>query len=272
MKKKIGIYGFTGCAGDQLTIIHSEDRLVPFFDKAEIVSFSMATSNNNDEVELDIAFVEGSITTNKQREELLEIRKRSKILVAIGTCACFGGLQSMKLGEKGYRERLERVYGKKKITIGKGTFESEPLNTFVKVEYFIPGCPISADQFFSAFTKLINDFRPTPYSFALCTECKWYENQCLLVEKHLPCLGPVTQAGCGAICPKHGIPCVGCWGPVDEANIASESKLLRDIGLSPEEITRRLRMFGGKTGMELLKKFTKNEKAKKRREAKGKKQ
>lgn len=251
MKKKIGIYGFTGCAGDQLTIIHSEDKLLSLFDKAEIVSFSMAKSDNK-ECELDIAFIEGSITTEEQKKRIIEIRKRTNILVPIGTCACFGGIQSMGLGDGKYKERYEKVYGKKLITIDTA-FESLPVNAFVKIDYCIPGCPISSEQFFSALTKLLNDFRPVLYSFSVCTECKWHENLCLLTEKNLPCLGPVTRAGCGAICLAHGIPCVGCWGPVDEANVSYEFKLLLKQGFSHEEIIKKFRMFGGKESQKLVK-------------------
>ncbi len=250
MKKKIGIYGFTGCSGDQLTIIHSEDKLISFFDRIEIVSFSMAKSDN-EEGELDIAFIEGSITTEEQKKRIIEIRKRTGIMVGIGSCACFGGIQSMKLGEGGYRKRFEEVYGKTKITIDTA-FESLPINEFVKVDYCIPGCPISAKQFFSCLTKLINDFRPVLYPFSVCTECKWRENLCLLTDKNLPCLGPVTRAGCGAVCPEHGIPCVGCWGPVDEANVGYEFKLLLKQGFSRKEIRKKFKMFGGKTAEELL--------------------
>ncbi len=255
MKKKVGIYGFTGCAGDQLAIIHSEDRLIAFFDRVDIVSFRMAQSNNR-ETDLDIAFVEGSITTEEQKEKIIEIRKRTELLVPIGVCACFGGLQSMKQGDGQFRKRYERVYGKNKVTIDT-PFESKPINAFVKVDYCIPGCPINADQFFSAFTKLINGFRPSLYPFSVCTECKWNEHLCLLTERNLPCLGPITRAGCGAVCIAHGIPCIGCWGPVDEANVAYEIKLLLKQGLSREEIIRRMRMFGGNASRELLKKIAK---------------
>jgi sulfhydrogenase subunit delta len=254
MKKKVGVYGFTGCAGDQLTIIHSEDKLVAVFEQVDIVSFSMAQSDN-EEGALDIAFVEGSITTEEQRERLKALRKRTKILVPMGVCACFGGLQSMRLGDGDYRSRYEKVYGRTRITIDKA-FESKPLNAFVKIDYCIPGCPVSADQFFSALTMLINDYRPVLYSFPVCTECKWNENLCLLTEKNLPCLGPITRAGCGAVCLEHGIPCIGCWGPVDEANAAYEFKLLIKQGFSPEEIIRKMRMFGGKASQDLVKKLT----------------
>jgi sulfhydrogenase subunit delta len=258
MKKRIGIFDFTGCAGDQLSIIHSEERLIPFLESVEIVSFRMAQSDNS-EGELDIAFVEGSISTEEQKRKILSLRERSKILVPIGICACFGGFQSMNAGDSQFRKRFEKVYGKKKITID-SPFEAKPVNAFVKVDYMIPGCPISPDQFFSAFTKLINDFRPVLYTFPLCTECKWHENQCLLIEKNLPCLGPITRAGCGAICLEYNIPCVGCWGPVDEANVASEFKLLLKQGLSREEITKKIRIFGGKPGKDLMEQLTRKEK------------
>jgi len=254
MKKKIGIYGFTGCAGDQLTIIHSENKLIEFFNKASIISFRMAKSDSKD-CELDIAFIEGSITTEAQKTRLIEIRERTRIIVAIGSCACFGGIQSMMLGDKKYKERFLKVYGKKKITIDRA-FESKPINAFIKVDFCLPGCPINSKQFFSIFTKLINDYEPVIYNFSLCTECKWHENQCLLTERNLPCLGPVTRAGCGAVCPEYGIPCVGCWGPVDEANVAYEFKLLIEQGFSPQEIARKLRMFGGKASQELVRKLT----------------
>lgn len=258
MKKKVGIYGFTGCGGDQLAIIHSGDKLLYFFDKAEIVSFSMAKSDNI-ECELDIAFVEGSITTEEQKSKIIEIRKRTNILVPIGTCACFGGLQSMKLGDGNYKKRFESIYGKDKITLDTA-FESLPVNAFVKIDYCIPGCPISSQQFFSAFSKLINDYHPVLYPFSVCTECKWNENQCLLTEKNLPCLGPITRAGCGAICLNHGIPCVGCWGPVDEANVAYEFKLLMKQGFSRGEIIRKFRMFGGQASQELVNSLIKKKK------------
>lgn len=257
MKKKIGIFGFTGCAGDQLTIIHSEDKLIHFFSKAEIISFRMAKSDNV-ESELDIAFIEGSITTEEQMVRLKKIRKQTKIIVAIGTCACFGGIQSMLIGDKKYQERFKRVYGRKDITLTKA-FESKPLKSFIKVDYFLPGCPINANQFFAVFVKLINDYKPNIYNFSVCTECKWHENQCLLTSKNLPCLGPVTRAGCGAVCPEYGIPCVGCWGPVEEANIAYEFELLKKQGFSIKQIKEKLRIFGGITVKELIKQIKNKE-------------
>ncbi len=254
-KVKVGIYEFTGCAGDALTIIHSEDKLVDFFNSAEIVTFLMAKSDNNFDAKVDIALVEGSISTEKQIEELKKIRENAKLLVAIGSCACYGGPQAARYGTGDFEERLKMVYGDASFSseIGKPV-ESKPLDDYVKVDFKVPGCPINAEQFFYVYTKLIHGIKPEIFKFPVCTECKWRENECLLLKDKL-CLGPITAAGCGARCPSNNLPCVGCWGPIEEANISSEFKLLKEKGFSPEEIERKLRMFGGKAMVERFRKI-----------------
>jgi sulfhydrogenase subunit delta len=247
---KVGIYEFTGCAGDALAILHSEDELVDFFTVVNVSSFLMAKRDNVEE-KLDVALIEGSITTEEQKEKLIEIASRSKQVFAIGICACFGGIQSMKLGLGGWEERFKKVYGQDKIPIGKA-FESRPIDDFVKVDGYIPGCPIDNQQFFHAFTRIINGNNPELYGFPVCMECKWKENQCLLV-KNMLCLGPLTAAGCGGACPSYNIPCVGCWGPYEEANLLAQYHLLLEKGFKAEDIKGRVRNFGGKKIVEYLK-------------------
>ena len=254
-KLKVGIYGFTGCAGDQLAILHWEDELLDILNSVEIKSFLMAKSDNDEDAELDIAFVEGSISTKEQVEKIKEIRKRSKILVAIGNCACYGGVQLMYYDNDNYEERLKKVYGDIEF-IHDTPIESKPISDYVKVDYLIPGCPISKEHFLPIFTKLINDLLPDTYTMPVCMECKWKENECLLM-KGIPCLGPITSAGCGAICPTHNIPCIGCWGLVDDANIKSQLKLLMEHGMSLDDIISRMRIFGGKLAAEKLKEIVK---------------
>jgi len=253
-KLKVGIYGFTGCAGDQLVIVHSEDEILDFFSSVEVVSFLMAQRDNKDE-ELDIALIEGSITTLEQKEKLEKIASRAKTIVAIGTCACFGGIQSMKLGIGGYEERFKGVYGNAKIEAVE-PFESLPIDAFVKVDYYIPGCPIDKNQFFRAFSRIINGAPPEKFIFPVCAECKWKGNGCLLLENIL-CLGPITSAGCGAICPSHNLPCVGCWGLYEDANLYSEYRLLLEKGFKRDEIINRMRNFGGKKFADNLKEIEK---------------
>ncbi len=247
---KVGIYGFTGCAGDQLMILNCEDQLVDLFGATEIRSFLMAKSDNH-EGELDVAFVEGSISTDHQEKKLKDIRARSKVLIAIGTCACHGGPQAMMLGDGKWEERYKRVYGNAKITIAKAN-EAKPLDAVVKVDMYISGCPIDKTEFLTSVSKLVAGKHPYLYTFPVCNECKWKENPCLLYEGKF-CGGPLTKAGCGAVCPSLGLPCVGCWGPTDDLNLTAEYQLLKEKGYDPDEIMKKLRKFGGAKVAELVK-------------------
>ena len=251
---KVGIYGFTGCAGDQLMIINCEDQLVDLFGATEIRSFVMAKSDNH-EGEMDVALVEGSISTEEQLEHLKDIRKRSKVLIAIGTCACWGGPQAMKLGDGKFEERYQKVYGNAKITVSKA-FEGQPLDAFVKVDMKIPGCPIDKQEFLKSVSKLVAGKHPYLLQSPVCLECKWKENRCILYDGQF-CAGPLTKGGCGAVCPSHNLPCVGCWGPTDDLNVSSEYNLLKEKGYDPEEIIIKIRKFGGAGVVELVKNLEK---------------
>ncbi|HHS14028.1 MAG TPA: hypothetical protein ENN03_09740 [bacterium] len=251
-KKSVGLYGFTGCNGDQLVIIHSEDQLLPFFDSANIKSFSLAKSDN-DNSELDLAFVEGSISSQEQAEHVKAIRERTRYLVAIGNCACYGGIQAMELGAKGWDQRFRKVYGDG-FFINRTPIESKPIDVFVNVDFYLPGCPIDARQFFYCFAHFLQDDEPVFPDYPVCAECRWRENDCLLLKGEL-CLGPLTAAGCGARCPSHNLTCLGCWGPMKEANIGAEFNLLKEKDYSLEEIKRRFRMHTGSGMMKPLKKL-----------------
>lgn len=242
-KPKVAFYSFSGCEGDLLTIIHCEDELLDIFNAVDIRSFRMASSDVHDDEELDVAFVEGSITHEHQAEELKSIRSRSKVVVALGSCACFGGPQAARMGYGDWPERFKKVYGGVKLTVTK-PFESRPIEDYVEVDYNIPGCPIDKHQLFLALTRLVRGMPIELSAFPVCTECKWNENECLLLSGKL-CLGPVTASGCDSRCPNHGLPCIGCWGPTAEANVASEIKLLKEKNFPAEDITNKLRLFGG---------------------------
>ncbi|MBN1755854.1 NADH:ubiquinone oxidoreductase [bacterium] len=253
-KKKVGIFSFSGCSGEQLMILDCEAQLLDIFSDLEIKTFPMAQSNNRYS-ELDIALLEGSITTQHQKEELQEIRKASKVLIAMGTCACFGGVQSMLLGKGGWKDRFMKVYENNEgLYREMAAFESQPCSAFVKVDHLIPGCPMDKDQFLHTLSHVLHNTKPHLYPFPVCTECKWKENDCLL-NRGLPCLGPLTRGGCGAICPSHNLPCVGCWGPAETPNTTSEFKLLLEKGYSREEIIRKFRNFGGAVIADRLRKI-----------------
>jgi len=241
-KLKIGIYELTGCAGDALLILDCEDEIINIFHAADIQSFLMAKSDNIDGA-LDVALVEGSVSTEKDLKELLDIRKRAKVLVAIGLCASVGGNQAAFLNPREWEENLKKVYGRTEMTHTK-PLHSKPLNAYVKVDYYLPGCPIDREQFLSTLTRLLDGHPPELHRFPVCVECKWRENDCLL-NRGILCLGPLTAAGCRAVCPSHNLPCVGCWGPAEEANHTAEYQLLLDKGFDREMILRKMSTFSG---------------------------
>lgn len=250
-KKKldIGLYGFTGCNGDQLVIVHSEEKLLDFFGAANVKSFSLAKSDN-DEGALDIAFIEGSISNQEQAEHVKHIRDRSKMLVSIGSCACYGGIQNAQV-KPSWEARFKKVYAENKLKVRRPT-PSKPVGNVVKVDFCIPGCPIDADQFFFIFGQLLLGNMPVLPDYPVCGECRWKENDCLLL-RGVFCIGPLIASGCGAVCPSHNLPCVGCWGPVKEGNVDSQFSLMKEKGFTVEAIQKRLAMHTGAGISETLK-------------------
>ncbi|MHA2358124.1 MAG: NADH-quinone oxidoreductase subunit B family protein [Candidatus Heimdallarchaeaceae archaeon] len=248
-KPVVGVFGFSGCAGDQLAILHFEDELVDFFTSADIKFFHMAQSHQEVE-KVDIAIVEGSINTTKQLEELKEIREKADIIVALGTCASYGGIQYLGEKEEEFKERFEHVYGRHgpipdfSEIVGEA-LPAKPISDFIDVDFFIPGCPISKENFVPIYTKLISDLRPQKYPYPVCVECKYKDNDCFLLHDKY-CLGPITAAGCDATCPSLDVSCVGCFGAYEEANYEAMINKLEEIGFSKEEALYKMKLFGGR--------------------------
>ncbi len=243
-KLKIGIFELTGCAGCALLILDCESQLVDIFSAADIEAFLMAKSDNSDGP-VDIALIEGTVTTEEEKEELLAIRRRAGLVIAIGNCACEGGIQAALTASGNWSKEFRQVYKDLKPTNVR-PIPSQPIDTFIKVDYYLPGCPIGQEQFLTTFTRLLAGHPPELYRFPVCMECKWRENECLL-NKNIACLGPLTKAGCGAVCPSHNLPCVGCWGPAEEANRSAEFKLLLEKGFDPESLQRKMAIYSGTT-------------------------
>ena len=243
MKPKIGIFSLTGCGGDQLQILNMEDILLDLLSNFDIVDFQEASSRK-EEGDIDVAFVEGTVSTEKDLKHLLEIRERSKVLIALGNCATDGCIQAMK-NDEDIRERFQEVYG-----VNPDEFDarpSQPLSEFIKVEYEIPGCPVEKEEVLHGITSLLNGDSPPRYTYPVCVECKLNEYPCVITEKNLPCLGPVVRAGCDARCPGLGLDCIGCRGPVeDQSNYASELLMLKERGYDDDFILNRLKVFSGK--------------------------
>ena len=243
-KPRVGIFGLTGCGGDQLQILNMEDELLELVARLNIVDFQEGSSYR-EEGPLDIAFVEGTVSTEKDLHILREIRERTSILVALGNCATEGCVQAMRNEETTLTERMNNVYGTK-VTITEA-LEPQPLETYVKVDHIIPGCPVEKDEVLKGITSLLNGDSPPRYPYPVCVECKILEYPCLIVEENKPCLGPVVRAGCKARCPGLGLDCIGCRGPVEGGgNYAAELKMLLDKGYTKEYIRNRLKVFSGK--------------------------
>jgi sulfhydrogenase subunit delta len=233
-KPKVGIFGFTGCAGCQLNILNIEDHLLEILGLVDITSWVMAKAENTDGP-WDIAFVEGSIAKKSEIDRIKKIRENSKVLVAIGSCATHGGLPAMR-NLRDIPAMKEMVYGPKNDHID--VIEIKPVHHYVKVDAELPGCPMDKNEFIKAVKALVVGKHPPVPNYAVCYECKIRENACLLKEGKF-CMGPVTQAGCDALCPSYGAPCEGCRGPVAQVNWGAEYKILVQLGATPDAIRRK---------------------------------
>ena len=247
-RPKVGIFGLTGCAGDQLQILNCEDELLWLAEAVEIVDWVMVKSDNDSSCRLDIAFVEGAVATERDLETLKTVRARSAFLVAIGTCAVWGGLPAMRNDIS--REVLEReVCGADLEDLD--TIEARPATDFVPFELRLPGCPIERHEFLQTVRSLLAGTVPELPVAPVCWECKTRENLCRVIYDHEVCCGAMTRAGCGARCPSHGVACSGCRGPVEEPNYDANITMFADRGISWKEISARMRSFSAPVWMTL---------------------
>ena len=247
-KPKIGIFGLTGCAGDQLQILNCEDELLQVAGRLDIVDWVMVKSANDHTSRLDVAFVEGVVASQRDLETLKEVRARSRILVGIGTCAVWGGLPAMR--NELPREVLAReVYDKSPAFLD--TVEARPASDFVPFEVLLPGCPIERHEFLKVVNALLLGTRAELPRTPVCFECKTRENLCRVVYFGEVCCGAMTRSGCGARCPSHGVACAGCRGPVDEANYDANITMFKDRGISWVEIARKMASFSAPVWMKL---------------------
>jgi coenzyme F420-reducing hydrogenase gamma subunit len=239
VKPKIAIFSLTSCEGCSLAILELEDQLLDILDAVEIVNFREGMTERS--WDIDIAFVDGAISTPTDAEEVRHIREASKTLVAIGACACLGGLNTLKNYQPpdDYRRY---VYGDNYEWFP--TIEARPIATEVKVDYELPGCPMVKGEFLR-FVKTVLAGRKfhLPES-AVCVECKMKGNLCLY-EKGIICLGPITRGGCEAICPTYGSKCEGCRGIVSEDAVKAAGVNLREqYDVELKDVLADLRLFG----------------------------
>jgi coenzyme F420-reducing hydrogenase gamma subunit len=239
-KPRVGIFGLTGCAGDQLVVLNCEDQLLDLAALIDIRDFLMASSAGDQECVLDVAFVEGAVLTTRDAEVLRAVRQRSGALVALGTCAVWGGVAAMDRGiDRG--KALEEVYGERGLAYD--SYPAQALHEIVKVDINITGCPIEKSEFLETVASLLNGDQPVFPGSPVCTECRMRENNCLLIERGEICCGPITAGGCDARCPALRIPCIGCRGPLSDSNTVSALDAFVDKGFDRQRTAARLRTF-----------------------------
>ncbi len=236
-KPTIAFFDFTGCEGCQLTVINLDEKLLDILGAVEIVAFREAMTEAADEY--DIAFVEGCITRESEIPRLKRIRERAKILCALGACATDGCVHALK-----NRMPLDFV---RKVVYGDraewfDTIETHGIDYYVKVDHFIYGCPIDPDEFVEVCTSLLLGRQPRIPEYPVCVECKLKENVCLFDQGKI-CLGPITRAGCGAICPSYGAACEGCRGLIPDPAVNAQMDVLKNHGLTVEDALKMLDLF-----------------------------
>lgn len=236
-KPKVAVFDFSGCEGCELQLVNKEDTLIDFLSAIDLRGWREASSVINDDY--DIALIEGSITRDDEIKRLEKIRSHAKVLVALGSCACFGGVNQMK-NVFDLKKANQEVYGDKP----KETAKVKAVKDVVKVDLEIPGCPISKAEVESIIRHLAWGMPFSYPVYPVCVECKQRFTTCMF-EKGLMCLGPITMAGCNAPCPAGGLGCWGCRGPANDPNYESFFAIARERGFSTAEVNERLNFFGG---------------------------
>ena len=238
-KPRLAVFKFASCDGCQLSLLDCERELLHIADAVDIAYFLEATSRQL-AGPYDIGLVEGSITTEHDAERIQEVRKNCRYLITIGACATAGGIQALR-NWANIDEFVAQVYAHPEYirTLDRST----PIAEHVKVDYELRGCPIDRQQLLHVLTDLLHGRRPRLPSYSVCVECKLRNTVCVAVARGVPCIGPVTQAGCDAICPAYDRGCFGCHGPKELANVRSLSEHYLDAGHRAATLVPLLRNF-----------------------------
>jgi sulfhydrogenase subunit delta len=240
-RPKLAFWKFASCDGCQVTFLNCEDELLDIANVVEIANFPEASSAIT-RGPYDISLVEGSITTSEEEERIHRIRRTSRTVIAIGACASSGGIQALR-NFKDVNEFISMVYASPAYidTLNKST----PMRDHIKVDFEMPGCPPSRDQLMEVLSAYLQGRKPNLPPYALCLDCKRKGITCVMVAHGTPCMGPVTQTGCGALCPSFLRGCYSCFGPMETPNTGSLSNRFKILGVQPQDVVRRFRTMYG---------------------------
>ncbi len=236
-KPKVAFFDFASCEGCQLTVVDALQTHVDLLGAVEIVEFREAISNHSDDYQ--IAFVEGSITRKKDEERLKRIRETAAVVVALGACAHTGCVNALK-NLHPERDVRRWVYGDNAEWYE--TYAARPISAVVPIDAFIPGCPIDREEFIEVVRAVLVGKKPPIPDYPVCVECKLKGNVCMY-QIGKTCMGPVTRAGCGAICPTYGDGCEGCRGLIPHPNEDAMKDVLAEANLTVDDIMAKFTMF-----------------------------
>jgi coenzyme F420-reducing hydrogenase gamma subunit len=238
-KPRLAVWKFASCDGCQLTLLDCEDELLAVAAALDIAYFPEATRAAV-KGRYDLSLVEGSITTPQDAKRIQDIRRRSRALITIGACATAGGVQALR-NFADVRRYASIVYARPDYIHTLAT--STPIAEHVPVDFELHGCPINKRQLVEVISAFLIGRRPVIPAHSVCVECKLKGNVCVTVAHGTPCLGPVTHAGCGAICPSYDRGCYGCYGPMESPNAPALSGKLGELGMNQRDIMRLYRTF-----------------------------
>ncbi len=235
----LAVWKFASCDGCQLSLLDCEDEIMAVADRIAISYFPEATSAMVDGP-YDVSLVEGSITTPHDAERIQEIRRQSRLVVTIGACATAGGIQALRNGRDvdGFAA-IVYAHPEYVTTLASST----PIADHVAVDLELRGCPIDRSQLLQTLAALLNRQALRLPTTSVCVECKARSTTCVMVAHGTPCLGPITQAGCSALCPSFHRGCYGCFGPMESPNVPALRRQLGELGLDGDEVDRLLQTF-----------------------------
>lgn len=235
MKPRLAVHKFASCDGCQLALLNAGEALLRLAQLVDIVHFAEAGPVNPD-ANVDIALIEGSITTAHDIERITKIRTQSRYVMTIGACATSGGLQALR----NYADAGQWVNAIYALPHYINTLaNSTPIRQHIPVDFELWGCPVNSHQVLTAIHDLLANIKPREEADKVCQECKRRGYSCVMVSQGKPCLGPVTRTGCGAICPGLGRECYGCYGPAENSNPQALGSQFEALGLGAPEIARR---------------------------------
>jgi coenzyme F420-reducing hydrogenase gamma subunit len=236
-KPRVAVFKFSSCDGCQLSLLDLEDELLALAGEIEVAYFLEASTNPKGGP-YDVALVEGSIATSQDEVRINQIRRRSRCLISIGACATAGGIQALR-NFGSLNDFASGVYPRPQQLDVLAT--STPISDHVHVDFELQGCPVNRRQLLEVVVALLHRRRAVVPSHSVCIECKLRGSECVVVAHGIPCMGPITQAGCGAICPAYGRGCYGCFGPSETFNAPSLIARWRELGDQRADVVRRLR-------------------------------